>query len=145
MKRWKHSLRLPESTIVRSQRGYIPLVVRRQHPPSALRPEPILAPRRYPLAMPALAQPSITLTAGSTGTTPTTSSTVYTGGTISVGVTSVLEAIATGGGYTSSTAASAAFTILIATASPVTYVQQCNKYTAGGGKLLSRHHALSQE
>ena len=42
-----------------------------------------------------------TLTAGSTGTTPTTSSTVYTGGTISVGVTSVLEAIATGGGYTS--------------------------------------------
>ena len=84
-----------------------------------------------------------TVTAGTTGTAPTTASTVYAGSPISVSVTSVLEAIATGGGYTVSPTASAAYTILIPTASPATYVQQCNKYTPGGGDAQAASCTLS--
>jgi hypothetical protein len=67
-----------------------------------------------------------TLTPGTSGTTPTDSSTVYTG-PVTVSGTSVLEAIAVGGGFTASTAASAAYTIV----SPPSLVQQC--YSNAGG------------
>jgi hypothetical protein len=61
-----------------------------------------------------------TLTPGTTGTTPTTNSTLYTG-PVSVPSTSVLEAIAVGGGFTPSAAGSAPYNITIV----ASYVQQC--------------------
>jgi len=61
-----------------------------------------------------------TLTAGTTGTPPTTSSTRYTGA-ISVAVTSVLESLCTFSGDTNSASASATYTIpLSVTVSPAT-------------------------
>jgi hypothetical protein len=54
-----------------------------------------------------------TVTAGTSGTTPTTGSTPYTGA-ITVSTTSVVEAIATGGGYTISVPGSSAYTITAA-------------------------------
>ncbi|MFZ1083539.1 MAG: chitobiase/beta-hexosaminidase C-terminal domain-containing protein [Terracidiphilus sp.] len=72
-----------------------------------------------------------TLTPGTIGTTPTSSSTVYTG-PITVSGTSVLEAIAVGGGFTASSAASAAYAII----SPPAFVQQC--YNNAGGSATMK-------
>jgi len=58
------------------------------------------------------------------GTTPTTSSTVYSSA-IMVSATETLEAIATHSGETNSAVGSAAYTISSGTSSPA-YVQQCN-------------------
>ena len=52
-----------------------------------------------------------TLTSGTTGTTPTTSSNVYTGGAITVSKTETLEAFAVVTGYTSSPVATATYTL----------------------------------
>jgi hypothetical protein len=71
-----------------------------------------------------------TLTPGTTGTTPTASSTAYTG-PIAVSGTSVLEAIALGGGFTGSTVASAAYTII----TPPSLVQQCYSNSAGSATM----------
>ena len=54
-----------------------------------------------------------TVTAGTTGTTPTSNSTHYSGA-FTVSTTSVVEAIATGGGYTSSAPGTATYTITAA-------------------------------
>jgi len=53
------------------------------------------------------------------GTTPTTSSSVYTGGTISVSATGTLEAIAVETGYTDSVAGTALYTISPLLAAPI--------------------------
>ncbi len=55
-----------------------------------------------------------TITAGATGTTPTTASAVYSG-PITVSATSVVEALAVAYGYTNSAVASAKYTLTIAT------------------------------
>jgi hypothetical protein len=76
-----------------------------------------------------------TLTPGTVGTPPTTSSTVYTG-PVTVPSTSVLEAFAVGGGFTSSAVDSATYNITITVAS----VQQCNSY---GGYVTSTSCTLN--
>ena len=55
-----------------------------------------------------------TLTAGTLGSVPTTNSTLYTG-PITVSATSVLETLASGGGFTTSSVASATYTLTVAT------------------------------
>jgi sugar lactone lactonase YvrE len=65
-----------------------------------------------------------TVTAGTAGTVPTTNSAIYTG-PVTIPSTSVLEAIAMGGGFTPSAVDSAAYNITLA----VSFVQQC---TDGG-------------
>jgi len=76
-----------------------------------------------------------TLTPGTVGTPPTTSSTVYTG-PVSVPSTSVLEAFAVGGGFTSSAVDSATYNITITVAS----VQQCSSF---GGYVTSTSCTLN--
>ena len=76
-----------------------------------------------------------TLTPGTAGTPPTTSSTVYTG-PVTVPSTSVLEAFAVGGGFTSSAVNSATYNITIT----VAFVQQCNSY---GGYVTSTSCTLN--
>jgi hypothetical protein len=55
--------------------------------------------------------PGATVYYTTNGNTPTTSSPVYTGGTISVGVTTTIKAIAVETGYTTSAVASATYTL----------------------------------
>ena len=69
-----------------------------------------------------------TLTAGATGTTPTTNSTLYTG-PITIAQTSVLEAIATAYGYSTSPAVSAAYTL--AAAAEPTFSPAAGSYNTG--------------
>jgi len=59
------------------------------------------------------------------GTTPTTNSTQYTSGFITVGATETLRAIATAPGYSTSAVASASYTILLPAATPT--------FNPGGG------------
>ena len=78
------------------------------------------------------------MTPGTVGTSPTTSSTIYTG-PVSVPSTSVLEAFAVGGGFTASSVNSASYNITIT----VAYVQQCSQYAAGGGSGASANCTLT--
>jgi hypothetical protein len=61
------------------------------------------------------------------GTTPTTTSTLYSG-PVTVSSTQTLEAIATAAGYNSSVTGSAAYTISLSGITAPTFVQQCNSY-----------------
>ncbi len=70
-----------------------------------------------------------TITAGTTGTTPTTSSTTYTG-PIVVPATSVLEALATATNNTTSAVGSVTYTFSFSGVATPSYVQQCSAYAA---------------
>ena len=94
-----------------------------------------------------------TITSGTTGTTPTTSSSVYTGGAITVSTTETVEAIAVVTGYTSSPVATATYTLpaivasttaltLTSGGSPVTTVASGSAVTltatvASGTKMIT--------
>jgi hypothetical protein len=71
-----------------------------------------------------------TLTPGTAGTAPTANSTVYTG-PVTVSGTSVLEAFAVGGGFTTSAVASAAYNITV----PPSFVQQCYNNSGGSATM----------
>jgi hypothetical protein len=72
--------------------------------------------------------PSSTIYYTTNGTTPTTSSPVYSI-PITVSATETVKAIATATGYAQSATASAAYTITLTRSS---YLQQCSNYAAGG-------------